>query len=293
MSSESRIDGETKLCCLIGKPVHHSISPQIHNEAYQHLGLNYVYVAFEVEEGKLDAAVAGLRALGASGLNVTIPHKTSVIRLLNEVDSEASKIGAVNTVIHRDGQLTGYNTDVDGVEFAFTGSGVSTREKRVAVVGAGGAARAVIASMARSGCVEISCLNRTQERAQRLAKEARKKWNVDVSVAPLNVANLKRYIGEAEIVVNATSLGMHPKVDETPIPKRFITENHTVFDVVYTPIETRFLAEAKERGAKTIGGLDMLVGQALRAFELFTGSKAPQNVMRNAAFSALGVKDEG
>lgn len=292
MSSRPWVNGATRVFCLIGNPVNHSISPQMYNKVFQSLGLNCVYIAFQVEETDLEEAVEGLKALGVSGFNVTIPHKTPMLKLIDEVDSGAQKIGAVNVVVREGDRLIGYNTDVDGVEYAFTKAGVSPNAKRITLLGAGGAARAVIAYFVKAGCKEVYLLNRSLKRALRLAEEAKRDWGLEVTAAPLSTEDLKRFLRESEIVVNATPLGMHPKKDETPVPKELIEGDHVVFDVVYTPIKTRLLKDSEDRGARVIRGLDMLVGQGLRAFELFTGLEAPRDVMEKAAVSALGDMDE-
>jgi len=235
----------------------------------------------------LQDAIKGLKALGVSGFGVTMPHKTSILKLLDEIDPDAQRIGAVSAVVREGGRLKGYNNDVDGVEYAFTKAGVSPRTKTVTLIGAGGAARSVVAYLVKAGCQEIYLLNRTQDfhLALRLAEEV--KGDLEIKTALLSNENLARFLRESEIVVNATPTGMHPKVDESPVPKELIEKDHVVFDVVYRPIKTRLLKEAEDRGARVIQGLDMWVGGALRAFELWTGLEAPRDVMERAVISAL------
>jgi shikimate dehydrogenase len=260
----------------------------MHNVAFEELGLNYLYLAFEVEENALGEAVKGLRSLGVCGFNVTIPYKVDVIEYLDELDTTAADVGAVNTVVNKDGWLKGYNTDVQGVVFALKRAGLASPGGLAVILGAGGAARAIAAALATMRCKEILLLNRTEDKAMSLAHEVEKRFGIHCSGLRLTQENLGKVKGAA-LLVNATSLGMHPKIEESPIPKELIPEGIVVFDVVYNPLRTRFLREAEKRGAKTVSGIDMLIGQGAAAFKLWTGKDAPEDSMRQAAVKALGA----
>lgn len=280
------INAKTSVYCVIGDPISHSLSPNIHNAAFKRLKLNSVYLAFKVQKEFLVEAVKGLKSIGVKGFNVTIPHKVSIIPLLDKLDPLAEKIGAVNTVKNVDGKLVGYNTDGEGVLKAFEVEDVSLKNKKVVMVGAGGAARALAFTFANHA-KEIVILNRTEEKALELASSISRSYNLPVKGLKLNMENLSLELKDAEVVVNATSVGMHPNIDETPIPKNLIKPEMVVFDVVYRPIKTRLLKEAKQVGAKTINGLAMLVFQAVKAFEIWTGLTPPIDAMFRAALRGL------
>lgn len=292
-SRSIRINGSTRLCCLIGHPVKHSLSPLMHNTAFEELGLNSIYLAFKVEKSSLGDAVKGLKSLGVCGFNVTIPHKVEIVEYIDEKDRSAVDIGAVNTVVNRDGWLIGYNTDVQGVIFALERAGLTPLRGLAVIIGAGGAARAVVTALALMGCEEILILNRTEERGITLAHEAEKRYGIRCRGLKLTYKNLERNVEDADLIVNATSLGMHPEIDQSPVPKELIPEGAAVFDVVYTPLETRFLREAKERGAKTIPGIDMLIGQGASSFKLWTGKEFPVETVKKRLIATLGGEDEG
>lgn len=278
------IDASTKLCCLIGHPVAHSVSPQMHNAAFEALKLNYVYLAFDVVEEDLGRAVEGLKALGAAGFNVTIPHKVSVIRFLDDLDESAEIVGAVNTVVIRGEVARGYNTDVHGVEEA-----LRKRRMRAAkpalVIGAGGAARAAVAAALKLGHGKVVIANRTIEKAMELAG-----WvnSMGGEAEYCGLEEAGRAAAECGLIVNATSMGMHPRIDETPLRRWEIPCDSIVLDLVYNPLRTRLLREAEAAGAEAVSGLEVLVYQGAKAFELWTGHEAPIEVMREAALRALG-----
>jgi shikimate dehydrogenase len=281
--------GKTRICGLMGDPVEHSISPAIHNAAFNALGLEYIYVPFHVKPKDLKKAIDGMRALHIRGLNVTIPHKVAVLPFLDELDSLAEKIGAVNTIVNSDGKLRGYNSDAAGFIQALIAGGVKPEGKRVVLLGAGGAARAIAFALAEKG-TDINILNRKKEMdwAEELATKAGKVYKKEFRALELNTKILKKVLADADILVNATSVGMSPKNDDTPVAADLLRSGLVVYDIVYNPVETRLLKEAKQAGARTIGGLDMLVGQGAIAFELWTGEKAPVEIMKKAAEKALG-----
>ncbi len=277
-----------KLICLIGDPVEHSISPTIHNEVFRELNLNYIYLAFRVVGDDLEHAVRGLKALGASGFNVTLPHKSAIIKYLDEVVPEAMFVGAVNTVVNEGGRFVGYNTDVVGVINTFKSLNIRLSGTSAAVLGAGGASRAVLYALASSGSSEVFLINRTFERAVSLAEEFSVKFP-DVRFRPtgLTVSGLRVAVERAQILVNATSVGMYPSVDESLIPPELLRRDLIVFDVVYNPVETKLLRDARLRGATTVDGVHMLVHQAAAAFKLWTKVEPPVDFMFNVAYSSL------
>jgi shikimate dehydrogenase len=282
------ISGKTIVCGIIGDPIEHTMSPAMHNAAFQTLGLDYTYVPFRVKSLELKKAIEGIRGLNLRGLNVTIPHKVAVMQFLDRIDPLAEKIGAVNTIINDDGILSGYNTDATGFLQTLHDKDVEPGDKKVLLLGAGGAARA-IGNVLAGEKARITILNRQQELywAQDLAHLLTRHYGAKVNAGELTPENLQRAIEGVDILVNATSLGMSPDDDQTPVPADLLGVSLTVFDVVYNPYETRLLREAKAAGAKTISGLEMLVRQGAVAFEKWTGIKAPVDVMRQSALDLL------
>jgi len=267
------IDGKTHVYGILGQPVAHSLSPAMHNAAFRELGLNAVYVAFPVTD--LVQAVAGLRGLDIRGASITIPFKEDIIALLDEIDAEAARMGAVNTVVNRDGRLVGSNTDWQGALQALEEK-TEIAGKRFLILGAGGASRAIaFAIQEQGGQVAVTDL----DMAKALAL-SRKLW-VEV-VAP---DYLEEY--SAQVLINATPVGMEPQTDNIPIDPDFLSRYQVVMDIVYRPLETRLLQEARSRGCQVIDGLRMLIHQGAAQFELWTGQPAPVEVMARAAYDAL------
>jgi shikimate dehydrogenase len=282
------ISATTRLCGVIGDPVSHTLSPAMHNAAIASLGLDYVYLAFQVKSAGLGAAVQGMRALGIRGLNVTVPHKVAVQPFLDELDPLAQDIGAVNTIVNDNGKLKGYNTDAGGFLQSLSAAGFAPLGKKVVLLGAGGAARAIGFALAQSGA-HITVLNRKSrlEQGILLAQHLERVSKARVQALELSEASLKSALARAHLLVNATSVGMAPGTEETPVPSQLLKPGLTVFDVVYSPLETRLLRDATARGCTVISGLEMLVRQGALAFELWTGQEAPLDVMRQAALEAL------
>jgi shikimate dehydrogenase len=278
--------GTAQVCGIIGDPIAHTISPAMQNAAFQRLGLEYIYVPFRVKKADLCQAIQGVRALNIRGLNVTIPHKIDVIPLLDEIDPLAENIGAVNTIVNDEGALRGFNTDAAGFLKAFLAAKVRPERKNIVILGAGGAARAIAFILADKGA-NLTILNRHPDSARRLSGRILKLFRRKVEALELNRENLKFALGEGEVLVNTTSLGMAPETDATPVPARLIRPGLVVFDIIYNPIKTRLLYEADKRGAKVIGGMEMLVWQGAASFELWTGQKAPVSVMREAAIRKM------
>jgi len=267
------INGRTKIYGILGRPVAHSLSPAMHNAAFKELGLNAVYVAFPVTS--LSQAVAGLKGLDIRGVSVTIPFKEEIIPLLDELDPQASRIGAVNTVVNRDGRLYGYNTDWLGALHALKAK-TGLKGEHVLILGAGGAARAIAFGILEEGG-RVTLTDLDAPRAAALARDLK------VEAIPLDA--LDRC--SAAILVNATPVGMAPQVDNIPLDPELLGRYQLVMDIVYQPLTTRLLREAQARGVATLDGLQMLIHQATAQFELWTGRPAPLAVMSQAAYEAL------
>jgi shikimate dehydrogenase len=282
------VTGKTKVCALIGDPVEHTLSPQIHNAAFKERGLDYIYLPFRVGKEQLKQAVAGLRALNVRGFNITMPHKVAVIPMLDKLDPLAEKIGAVNTVVNDKGVLTGHNTDGLGVLNALLEKEVEPEGKKIVIIGAGGASRAISYVLARRGAL-LTILNRKQELgwAEDLADSIRKNLGTAVSAMELGFAQLKTSLNGADILINATSVGMSPDTENSLVPAEFLKNELTVFDVIYNPLKTKLLQQAGAAGCLTIGGVDMLVWQGVLAFEQWTGQTAPLETMRREALNML------
>jgi len=275
---------------LIGWPVEHSLSPAMHNAAFKALGLDWRYELFPVPPGQLGAAVADLRAGEYGGANVTVPHKSAVMAYLEDIDDAARAIGAVNTIVVRGTRLAGYNTDGPGFLRALREAGLEPSGRRALVLGAGGAARAVVYALAQAGCA-VAIYNRTVARAAELARNLKSLGlGGAVSAVPGEAALRALDLAPFDLLVNATPAGMWPNCDDSPWPDGLVLPSHwSVFDLVYNPLETRLLREARQAGARAIDGLGMLVWQGALAFELWTGQAPPVGLMRAAAVEALSI----
>jgi len=280
------ISGRTRICGVIGDPIEHTMSPIMHNAAFEKLRLGYLYIPFRVKREELGKAIKGMKALNIRGLNVTIPHKVAVIQFLDEVDPLAEKIGAVNTIVNDDRVLKGRNTDASGFLQALLEKGIEPKRKNVVILGAGGASRAISFILAENGA-NLVILNRTLAKAEELASRISQLFKREAEALELNEENLTTALGRADILVNATSVGMSPNIDETPVISNLLKPGLIVFDTVYNPIKTRLLAEAEDVGAETIRGLEMLVWQGALAFEMWTGLEAPVELMKEVTIKAL------
>tara|TARA_B100000315_G_C14593015_1_gene596994 strand:- start:7242 stop:8117 length:876 start_codon:yes stop_codon:yes gene_type:complete len=279
---------KTKVCGLIGDPVEHSMSPVMHNAAFRELGLDYLYVPFRVKKEEIGKAIDGMRALNLRGLNITIPHKVAVIPLLDELDPLAEKIGAVNTIVNNDGVLRGYNTDASGLLQSMWTNGIEPRDKNIVIIGAGGASRAVTFILADKKA-RLVILNRIQELdwAKELANRITQTFRQKIEALELTRENLAKVLNKADILLNATNAGMSPNTEETPVDADLLRPELVVYDIVYNPSKTRLLREAEMINAKTIGGLDMLTWQGALAFQMWTGRKAPVELMKREAAKLL------
>ncbi|MDO8647280.1 MAG: shikimate dehydrogenase [Candidatus Diapherotrites archaeon] len=274
------INSETKLCAVLGHPISHSMSPAMHNAMYEKHGLNFCYLAFDVLPERLREAIEAMKALDIKGYSVTIPHKINAMQYLDWIEPLASKIGAVNTIVNENGKLKGYNTDVFGAISALNEK-TSIKGKKILLLGAGGAARAIAFGVSDEGA-KLSICDIIEEKAIALAKEA--------SAECVNPANIDDCLKDCDILINATGTGMNPNIEETPIPAKNLNEHLVVFDIVYNPVETRLLREAKANGCETINGIRMFALQGARQFELFTGCKPSVEFMEEIVLEKLGQK---
>ena len=275
------IDACTQLVGLIGWPVEHSLSPRMHNAVFSALGLNWTYMPLAVRPGRIEDAISGLVALGFRGADVTIPYKQAVIPFMDSLSPDAEEIGAVNTiVVEKDESLVGHNTDSSGSVATLRQAGFDPKGRSAVVCGAGGAARAAVHGLLEAGAKEVTVLNRTRARAKGLISAF-----VDerLQAGRLSSETLTRAAGDADLLVNATSLGMWPDVDGSIWPDDVPVPGHLmVLDLVYNPMETHLLRHVRECGARAISGLEMLLHQGATAFELWTGRDVPIEAMRAA-----------
>jgi shikimate dehydrogenase len=285
------ISGKTRVCGVIGDPIEHTLSPTIHNAAFNHLKLDFVFLAFRVKAADLENAIRGMRGLGIHGLNVTMPHKSTVIGYLDEVDPTVKFLGSANTVLNKDGELSGFNTDGVGALKALRENGTELSEKKVLLLGAGGAAKAIAFSLARE-VGELVILNRAAEKAKKLAEALRRIFNKKVVGGSLSPDAIAKNLQDSDVLVNATSVGMHPNVSQSIAPPQWLKPDLAVMDIVYNPIETRLAKDAKAAGAKVISGVEMLIYQGAASFEIWTGRSAPIEVMRRAALNKLSSAGE-
>jgi shikimate dehydrogenase len=276
-SEKNAINAATRLCAVFGSPIRHSASPAMHNAAFAALGLNWRYLACEVDPKNLRAAIAGAKAMNFAGVNLTVPHKLLAVDMVDALDASAKKWGAVNTILFNEKGATGFNTDADAIVTSLREDlKVELRGAKVLLLGAGGAGRTAALKLAAENVAELFLVNRTQSKAEELAGEIKKQFpGVKVTVGYPKAA--------ADLVLNATSLGLKPE-DASPLDeKQFsLKQARAVYDMIYRPAETALLAAAKKSGCQTANGLGMLLHQGAKAFEIWTGKPAPLDVMRRA-----------
>lgn len=277
----------TQFCAVIGNPVGHSLSPAIHNAAFASLDLDYVYVACPVEDVR--GAMDGMRAIkNFRGMSVTIPHKIEVMKYVDEISPVDRKIGSINTVIHDGDRLIGLGTDGAGALKALTDGGFAVDGKNVLMLGAGGAARAVSFTLALSTKLnELTLLDINNAHLQGLKTDLETGTDAVIRAFVMNEHSLTAAMEKADLIINCTPIGMHPKVDYSLIPKALFRSGQVVFDIVYTPLETKLLADARSCGLKVISGVEMFINQAALQFEHFTGVEAPVEVMRRVVMEHL------
>jgi shikimate dehydrogenase len=269
-----------KTYCIIGDPVHHSLSPAMHNAAFNSLHLNCTYIAFRVPKGQLEESINALRAIDIAGFNVTLPHKVDIMGFMNYLDSSAEKATAVNTVHNVDGILKGYNTDIFGFIEPLRKRNVNFNGMNILLLGAGGSARAVIAGFSEmKGINKITIANRTLEKARQLAKKG---TDLGLECQVTEMDNIKDIAVKSHLIVNTTSIEMDEEKEESLIGYEHISKNTIVYDIVYKPVVTNLLENARYAGADVVYGYEMLLEQGARAFEIWTDLRAPRDVMKKS-----------
>lgn len=276
-----RIKGSTQLTCIIGSPVDHSKSPYMHNLAFEKLGLDYAYMAFDIKEGSLKQGVDGLRTLNVRGFNITMPHKQEVMKYLDKIEEDAKLIGAVNTVLNDNGKLIGYNTDGKGFIKSLEERNIKYIDKKIVIIGAGGAAKAIAIELALKGVKDILIVNRTLEKAEAISHTINK--NIEGSESRSLVLDeklLKEELKDASILINTTSVGMGDSIDKNIIKNEdTLDKDLFVADLIYNPVKTKFLSMAEEKGCRIMNGLDMLVYQGALVFKIWTGADMPVEII--------------
>ena len=306
LSGDIVIDGKTRILGVIGDPIEHTFSPAMHNAGLNALDLNYIYLPFHVKGDRLRDCIEGAKAIGIKGLNVTIPHKTNVIKHLDEIDQVAEMIGAVNTIQFNYNHDNGSNNQDNGINVTTKGFNTdgygcvraieektSIKDKKVTITGAGGAARAVAFQIANSGINELSLLNRNLSKAESLANDLRTNLNIigiDINIKSYDLDDLKRELSDSDIFIDTTPIGMYPNVEDKAIASAdMLHEDLLVNDIVYTPMETSLIKEAKLANATVVPGYKMLLYQGIRSFEIWLGKEAPVDNMEKALLDVLGI----
>ena len=284
------MDSKTIMTGLFGHPVGHSLSPLMHNQAFDVCRLNYRYAPFDIPPEQIGQAVAGIRALGFRGVNVTIPHKVAVMPYLDEVDEEAKIIGAVNTIVNDNGRLIGYNTDGRGyVRSLIEETGIVLEEQSVLMVGAGGAARGVAVALLQKGVVDLVIANRSFDKAESLANDLQSAIP-GKRVTAISLEEIGSSISNRTLLVQTTSIGMSPKVSESPVPKDLLHKNLLISDLIYNPLKTQIQKDGEEIGCRTHSGVGMFIYQGALSFEYWTNHKAPIEEMRKVVMSKLEMR---
>ena len=266
-----------KTFAVIGDPIDHSLSPTIHNAAYRQLGLECTYIAYRIPKGQLDVEIDSLKKIKISGFNVTIPHKINVMEYLDELDENCKTIGACNTVINDDGNLKGYNTDMDGFLEPIKNRNISIQDSNILLFGAGGAARAIIAGLAKEKSRHVTIVNRTTEHGLQLKEFS---GSIGLNSKVKTIEEMNEFHADYDLIINSSSLGL--KDESTPIPIKIINQETVVYDIVYKPVNTELIKESKKKNAEIIYGYEMLLGQAVRSFEIWLEQKAPYDEMKKA-----------
>jgi shikimate dehydrogenase len=287
MKKDGSITTATQLCAVIGNPVAHSLSPAIHNAAFNELGLDFVYVAFRVEA--LGKALDGMRSLqNFRGMSVTIPHKIEAMKFVDEIAEVDRAIGSINTIINENGKLVGLGTDGPGALKSLVDAGVKLAGKNILMLGAGGAARAIAFTLAQKAHPgKIVLLDVSETLLNGLVSDLKSGTETMIASGVLNATVLAQAMPEADVIINCTPIGMHPHEGVSLVPIELYRAGQVVFDVVYTPLETKLLADARSRGLVTVSGVEMFINQAVMQFERFTGAEAPVEVMRRVVMEKL------
>ncbi len=277
------ISAKAKVCGIMAYPVEHSLSPLMHNFYAEQMGIDFVYVPFKVQKEQVKAAIRGAYALNLTGMNVTVPHKQTVIPYLKELDSAAKSIGAVNTLVRTEGGYKGYNTDASGFLRAIKGAGIHISGQDCLLIGAGGAAKAVAYMLGEQGAASVIVLNRNEQRAWTLAQEMNQLFKRNFMTA-LGLHDYGRLEEKSWLAIQTTTVGMHPDIEASPVQdKAFYKKISVAMDVIYTPAKTQFMTLVEEAGGRAISGLDMLIYQGIEAFELWNpGQKVSEEIVAKA-----------
>ena len=289
MLNNPQIKAGTKVLCVIGHPIEHSMSPVMHNAALKELALDYVYLAFDVPPSDLETTVLEFKKRGFKGMNVTIPHKETIMKYLDQIDPLAKKIGAVNTIKNQEGNLIGKNTDAFGAKQALINAEFEIKEKKVLILGAGGAARAVSFALSEESDKIFIC-DIIEKKAIALANELKDKMKIKAVGKKSKYETLKSLIIDVDLLINTTPVGMYPDVNKTPISKDLLAEHLFVYDIIYNPLNTQLLKDASEIGCKTLNGIEMFINQGALAFEWWTDTKPNTNVMKKTIIEILKTK---
>ena len=272
-----------KTFAVIGDPIDHSLSPTIHNAAYRELDLECTYIAYRVNKGELATGIESLKKIKIAGFNVTVPHKIEMIKYLDNLDETCKKIGAVNTVLNDDGILRGFNTDMDGFIEPIKRKEIPIRDSRILLLGAGGASRAIIAGFQKEGAKDIVIVNRTKENGEKTADFSKQ---IGLKASSIYLEEMNDLGSKFDFIVNASSLGLNG--EKNMIPSSLMDEQTTVYDIVYKPLKTDLINTAKEKNSQIIYGYEMLLGQAIRSFEIWLDQKAPYEVMKRSILGGFG-----
>lgn len=267
-----KISVNTKIYAVIGDPIAQSLSPQLHNGLFKEIGVDAIYLPIGVKSEDLEKLVQGFRVMNFGGFNITKPHKMEVMKYLDGLDPLAEKIGAVNTVVYRDGKMIGYNTDGFGFIKSIENKigDIPKEDLTILILGCGGAVKSVAMALADWGIKKVIIANRTVEKAEELANQINESWPEKAQAISMEAAVLEKAVNQAAVIANGTSLGMADTIDQTPLPKHLMKKERLVYDMIYSPPVTQFMKDAQAVGAQTVNGLEMLLYQGLLAFELWT-----------------------
>ena len=279
----------TNIICLFGHPIQHSMSPIMQNVAFKDLGLDYVYIAIDIAPDNLKQAFDVVRALDIKGANITVPHKETVLKYIDEISPLARRIGAINTIKNENGKLIGRNTDASGAKKAIKEANIDIIGKNIMIIGAGGAARALAHSFIEEAN-NLVIINRTSNRGKTLATELTKEYNKEVLFKKFENKIFEEMLPSIDILVNTTTIGMFPNTLLSPIPKNYLHKDLTVFDIIYNPLETQLMKNASEKGCRVLGGLDMLIYQGVLSFEWWTNKTPNIELMKRSVLNEFVVK---